>query len=74
MSQWEWITCPDCGKKLCRADLHENAQPITLYLWCKKCKNEVELKIPAWGTRYIKVDSLKLNKQLRAMKPKGEPI
>jgi hypothetical protein len=30
------------GKKLCRADIE---QEITLYLWCKKCKKEVAVKV-----------------------------
>lgn len=32
----KWITCPVCGKRLCKAD----AEGI-VHLWCKRCKKEV---------------------------------
>jgi phage FluMu protein Com len=38
----EWIYCPECGKKLLKAD---TSKPATLYPWCKACKKEVEIKI-----------------------------
>ena len=38
----EWILCPECGKKLLRAD---TSKTVTLYPWCKSCKKEVEVKI-----------------------------
>lgn len=44
----EWINCPDCGKRLCKADIapHNNERPdLTLYLWCKQCRKEVEIAV-----------------------------
>lgn len=38
-----WYSCPNCGQKLCRIDINSKAEKI--YLWCKKCKKEVEINI-----------------------------
>lgn len=42
----EWFFCPICGQKLCK--IAPNAQGV--FIKCKKCKNEVEVKAPAEKT------------------------
>ncbi|HWQ74507.1 MAG TPA: hypothetical protein VN441_04265 [Syntrophomonas sp.] len=37
----QWFHCPVCGQKLCQCT--EKAQGV--YIKCKKCKQEVEVKI-----------------------------
>ena len=38
----KWILCPNCGKKLCKVDTED---VVTLYLWCRQCKSEVEIHV-----------------------------
>mgnify|MGYP001200809089 CR=1 FL=1 len=38
----KWVLCPACGKKLCRVEIKHDAN---LYLWCKRCKEEVKVHI-----------------------------
>lgn len=38
-----WFTCPVCGQKICQ--FTEDAMSMKLYIKCKKCHNEIELKI-----------------------------
>lgn len=39
-----WYYCPKCGQKLL---LHEEgAKSEKVFLKCKRCKNEIEIKLP----------------------------
>lgn len=38
-----WYKCPICGQKILK--ISEIAQSKGLYIKCKKCKNEIEIKI-----------------------------
>ena len=39
----KWFKCPFCNKKL--AQYNENAKSIGVFLLCKNCKREIEIKI-----------------------------
>lgn len=39
----KWFKCPHCGKKLVLYD--NTAKASGVFIKCKNCKNEVELKI-----------------------------
>lgn len=39
----EWYECPNCGQKLLIYNKRAHARGI--FLLCKKCKKEVEIKI-----------------------------
>jgi hypothetical protein len=49
----EWLTCPDCGKKLGR--VAEGAKG-KIYLWCKFCQDEKEINLRD-ATKYIIQDT-----------------
>jgi predicted RNA-binding Zn-ribbon protein involved in translation (DUF1610 family) len=38
-----WFLCPKCGQKICQ--LSNEAKSYGLYFRCKKCHNEVEIKV-----------------------------
>lgn len=38
-----WYKCPVCGQKILK--ISKEAQSRGLYIKCKKCKNEIEIKI-----------------------------
>lgn len=38
-----WYKCPICGQKILK--ISKEAQSKGLYIKCKKCKNEIEIKI-----------------------------
>lgn len=39
----KWFRCPHCGKKLLLFD--NNAKCRGVYVFCKQCKKDVEIKI-----------------------------
>lgn len=39
----KWYKCPVCGQKILK--ISKLAQSKGLYIKCKKCKNEIEIKI-----------------------------
>lgn len=39
----KWFRCPKCGQKLLK--YKEDAESKKVYLKCKRCKNEIEIKI-----------------------------
>lgn len=39
----KWYCCPICGQKLCKCNEKALAQGV--YIKCKRCTNEVEIKI-----------------------------
>lgn len=41
----QWFSCPLCGQKICQ--FSKGAKAYELYIKCKKCHNEVEVKINA---------------------------
>nr|DAZ26035.1 MAG TPA: zinc-ribbon domain protein [Caudoviricetes sp.] len=41
--QKKWYTCPHCGKRL--AAYVGKAQSRGIYIKCKQCKREIEIKI-----------------------------
>jgi transcription elongation factor Elf1 len=38
-----WFTCPICGQKICQ--FSDEAIAMELYIKCKKCGNEIEIRI-----------------------------
>jgi len=40
----KWFYCPICGQKLCRVSATYEIGKGGVYVWCKKCKNEVEVR------------------------------
>lgn len=40
----KWYDCPKCGKKLLKYD-DEKVKSAQVYIKCKNCKEEVEIKI-----------------------------
>ena len=44
-----WVLCPVCGAKLARRG--PNAHAAGVFLWCKKCRREVALTLPACAPR-----------------------
>lgn len=52
----QWFTCPICGQKLCQ--FCDTAVSIKVFLKCKKCHNDIELRInTASGTEDDKANS-----------------
>ncbi|MDF2839942.1 MAG: hypothetical protein K0Q99_713 [Clostridia bacterium] len=47
-----WFSCPKCGQKICQ--FSSGAKVHELYIKCKKCHNEVEVKIEAANRDVIK--------------------
>lgn len=43
ISARNWFLCPKCGQKICQ--FSNEAKSYELYFKCKKCHNEVEIKI-----------------------------
>lgn len=39
----KWFTCPHCGRRLVQYE--EDGKSEKIYLKCKSCKNEVEIKV-----------------------------
>ena len=39
----KWYKCPNCGKKLIK--YNKDAYSKGVFFLCKKCKNEVDIKI-----------------------------
>ena len=39
-----WYLCPNCGKKILKYD-EIKAKSEKLYIKCKQCKKEIEIKI-----------------------------
>ena len=39
----KWYRCPVCGQKLLKVS--NKAKSKGLYIKCKKCKNEIEIKV-----------------------------
>lgn len=39
----KWYQCPYCKKKLVK--YKKNARAEGIFLWCKNCKKEIEIKI-----------------------------
>ena len=39
-----YVCCPICGKKLFKIDQKSVCKNI--YLWCKQCRKEIEIKEP----------------------------
>lgn len=39
----KWVKCPECGTKLAIAD--SNAECRGVYIKCRTCKTEVEIRI-----------------------------
>jgi transcription elongation factor Elf1 len=46
-----WFSCPKCGQKICQ--FSSGAKVHELYIKCKKCHNEVEVKIEAANSDVI---------------------
>ncbi len=40
----KWFICPHCGKRLLQYE-EDNAKSNGAFVWCKKCKKEIEIKI-----------------------------
>lgn len=38
-----WFSCPICGQKICQ--FNDEAMAFELYIKCKKCHNEIEIKV-----------------------------
>lgn len=38
-----WYHCPKCGQKICMAS--SNASGKEIFIKCKKCKSEIEIRI-----------------------------
>jgi len=43
MKHYKWYNCPTCGKKLLK--IHENSIIRDVKVWCKSCKQEIELNL-----------------------------
>nr|DAM39040.1 MAG TPA: zinc-ribbon domain protein [Caudoviricetes sp.] len=44
MRNKQWVKCPYCGKKL--AKILPDALCKGVFVWCKSCKKEIEIKRP----------------------------
>ena len=42
-SERRWYVCPVCGQKICQ--FSDEAIAMELYIKCKKCHNEIEIRI-----------------------------
>jgi len=49
----EWFVCPICGQKLLMIDKTKNIEGV--YIKCKKCKQEVEIKNTAAKVKKVAV-------------------
>lgn len=49
MKEKKYVSCPKCGKKLFRID--ENSIYNNIFLWCKKCCEEIKINEPKSRTK-----------------------
>lgn len=42
-SDRHWFECPICGQKICQ--FTDAALSFELFIKCKKCKNEIEIRV-----------------------------
>lgn len=45
MEEKQWIVCPRCGRKKV-ARKTKDAVAHGIYVWCKQCRQEIELNTP----------------------------
>lgn len=45
MEEKQWIVCPRCGRKKV-ARRTNDAVAHGIYVWCKQCRQEIELNTP----------------------------